>query len=134
VSSVAFSRIGRPTLEQINGDVVITPEKQSSECIATKTKPRPTPTFGTKLGLQHQRINSEKEMPTKKPNAETTLVTVAESIGSALGAVAAKANKAKKALAPKMPMRRHTRKKARKSRHRAATRAFGRAARKSRRR
>jgi hypothetical protein len=71
-------------------------------------------------------------MPTKKPNAETTLVTVAESIGSALGAVAAKANKARKALALKTSTRRHTRGKARKSRHRAAARAFGRAARKSR--
>ena len=49
-------------------------------------------------------------MPTKKPNAETTLVTVAESIGSALGAVVAKANKARKALAPKTAARRHTKK------------------------
>ena len=70
-------------------------------------------------------------MPTKKPNAETTLVTVAESIGSALGAVAAKANKARKALAPKTPAR-GIQKKARKSRHRAAARAFGSITRKSR--
>ena len=68
-------------------------------------------------------------MPTKKPNAEMTLVTVAESIGSALGAVAARLRLGKRSHQKRQRV--GIQKKARKSRHRAAARAFGSAARKS---
>jgi len=52
-------------------------------------------------------------MPTKKGNGETTLVNVAESIGSALGAVTATAKKAKQALVPKTSARRQRKRKTR---------------------
>jgi len=52
-------------------------------------------------------------MPTKKGNGETTLVNLAESIGSALGAVTATAKKAKQAVVPKTSARRQRKRKAR---------------------
>jgi hypothetical protein len=59
-------------------------------------------------------------MPTKETSAKTTLVTVAESIGSALGAVAATADKAKGAIIARKFTPRYTKRKVKQSLRRAS--------------